>query len=195
MRSDLSGTIFPLEPGSYWTYQTLNSGIAVGNPYMVAFDVIPFPTEITTLENRHYYLDPKDVDRVRNYGPAPVWMTTDGGIFQADYGYLANDTMVVIAQEYGDRYDGTGMLVESEDEYIPLNPVVGRSYAGLGGAVYMGTENVLTPVWSGPAHIFESDDSRFVFVEDIGLVSYTFERAGFPFSRQELQLIYYRIGP
>lgn len=191
---DLSSTIFPLVEGSYWSYQRTGGGIPVDNPMFVSSGALPFPLEIEEAEMRYYYLDDSEVDRVRNYGPAPVWLVSEQSLFQPRFGYLANDTMVVWGWEYGERYGGTGMLVQNPERYMPLKPVPGVSYRGLSGSTYIGTEMVTTPGYSGEGHVFASEEERFIFAEGVGLVLYSVRIGTLPLWFDELELTDYRIG-
>ncbi len=195
LSTSLSTSIFPLDEGSYWVYEFANGGILTGNPVGLQNNTIPFPTEISSVEDRYYYYEQNQEDRKFNYGPATAYMTTDLGLFGRDYGYLANDTMVVIGQEYGTRYAGKGILLEDESCYIPLKPVIGNAYCGLNEAVYLGTESIALPVYSGEVHVFTNGFDTFIFAEGVGLLQYRFEDPGNPLLRTILTLTEYRIGP
>lgn len=190
----LSTSLFPLAAGSYWEYGYQFGGFPTDNPTSVQNNTIRFPLEISSVEDRYYYYDQGQEDKKFNYGPASAHMTTDLGIFGRDYGYLANDTMVVLAQEYGTRYAGKGLLLWDESRYMPLKPVIGNSYRGLNGATYLGTDLIALPVYTGIVHVFANDFDRFTFAEGVGLVEYRFSDPSRPLQGTIMTLKEYRIG-
>ena len=190
-----SATIFPLAEGSYWNYSYAFGGFPTDNPTSVRSDAFPIPLEISSTEQRYYYLDEGQEDKRFNYGPATAHMTTDFGILGKDLGYMANDTMVVIGREFGDRYGGKGLLLREESYYMPLKPVVGHSYVALNEARYTGTEQIALPVYTGEVHVFTNDLDTFIFAEGVGLVRYEFDDPTRPLQRKIMTLKEYRIGP
>ena len=194
---NLNATIFPLEPGSIWNYSYFSGNQIQANPFIIDNTKFPFPIGIDRTESRHYYYDDSEAEKWFNYGPSNVWLPLPEGILPPgeNIGYLANDTMVTFGREFGDRYDGKGLLLADERFYIPLKPEVGRRYRALQNATYVGTEAVALPVYTGEAHIFRSNVVEYVFAEGIGLVRYMFFDQGNPFSAQQISLVSYRIGP
>lgn len=194
---NLSSSIFPLDPGSVWEYTYFSGNPIQANPFVIDNTEFPFPIGIDRMESRHFYYDDDEADKWFNYGPSTVWLPLPAGVLPPgeNVGYLANDTMVTFGREFGERYDGKGILLENQRLYIPLNPEIGRRYRALQNAPYIGTEAVTLPVYTGPVHVFRSNIVEYLFAEGVGLVRYTFFDQGNPFSAQQITLRSYRIGP